>query len=78
MLFIVAAPLLWRWPVQIAHGAMWSLIVAAFVNAKWFVVNFRSELWVGYYLWLSAFLFLAFSAYSAKSASPARPSQAAA
>jgi len=75
MLFVVAAPLLWRWPVQIAHGAMWSLIVAVFVNAKW-LLDFDGELRIGYYLWASAFLVLAFSAYLAKSeASAAQSSQ---
>jgi len=70
VLFIVLAGLLLRWPAQIARAAMWSLVVATLLNTHWFVLGTssdRGDLREGYYLWVCAFLLLAFSAYLGRS-----------
>ncbi len=70
--FVAAVTLLWRWPRQFAPAALWSLIVAVLLNAHWFVLlgADRWNLRVGYYLWVSSFLLLAFAAHTAKSDAP--------
>ena len=78
--FVASAAILASWPQRFRRGTFWSLVLATIVNTLWFVLSDeRSDLRIGYYLWLSSFIVLAVAARSmpAAAGSSTAPSTAA-
>jgi hypothetical protein len=75
-LFSIAA--LTVWPVLARRALFWGLLLAALVNAQWFVLSGsdRAHLRIGYYLWLASFLLLAGATSRARSAPADLPERA--
>ena len=62
--FIAALAVLSLGPRTASRGVFWGLLSAALLNAHWFVlVDERSDLFIGYYMWVGSFLVLAARAH---------------